>query len=299
MVYFIVLFYKGHMQNEILFVITTANHLPYTRNTVDSLRKTVSYPKLDILVIDDASTDGTEGYCRTNGIRCITKEKPQGLTDSWNRAYGEFEKNPHYRLLFIVNNDILIPEGALEPLIESLGRHIIVGPITSLHGAGHQPLQAMEAYYDCPIDIANPRNYQQVQDWVKSHCTQPEKSLPFINGYFFGMNRKVLAYRLREGILFNPSYTNIHNESELCKRIPEEKVCRTDAFIYHFKGVSFSAYRDEFGNFVIPRNLTWTSATFIRKHPLLFRLFAWPPRTKQLVKRLLLKIGINVSRNGR
>ncbi|NBT59670.1 hypothetical protein EBT16_12885 [bacterium] len=31
------------MQNEILFVITTANHLPYTRNTVDSLRKTVEY----------------------------------------------------------------------------------------------------------------------------------------------------------------------------------------------------------------------------------------------------------------
>lgn len=68
-------------------------------------------------MVDDASEDETVAELRKIEIEVITKNKPQGVTDSWNIAYKKFVEGK-FDILFLANNDKLAPKGSLEPLIE-------------------------------------------------------------------------------------------------------------------------------------------------------------------------------------
>ena len=73
-----------------LLVITTYNQSKYTRLCFESL-KTIE-KDVDVLVVDDCSTDNTVELCKEYGHEVITKPEGMGLTDSWNRGYYEFKQ---------------------------------------------------------------------------------------------------------------------------------------------------------------------------------------------------------------
>ena len=70
---------------------------------------------VDVLVIDDCSTDDTIELCKEYNHEVIVKETGLGLTDSWNKGYVEF-KDRKYDYFILANNDILIPNGAITEL---------------------------------------------------------------------------------------------------------------------------------------------------------------------------------------
>lgn len=74
-----------HEQNDVLFVLTTCNHLKYTIQALETLRR--SADSFDLIVIDDFSIDGTPDYLIKKGYAVITKSAPHGLTHSWNVGY--------------------------------------------------------------------------------------------------------------------------------------------------------------------------------------------------------------------
>ena len=102
--------------SKTLLVITTYNESEYTKLCFDSLKKLDD--EIDILVIDDYSTDNTVDLCKEYGYEVITKDDGMGLTHSWNLGYQEFKENK-YDYLILANNDILIPRGAISELNES------------------------------------------------------------------------------------------------------------------------------------------------------------------------------------
>ena len=99
--------------NSTLLVITTYNQSEYTKLCFDSIKNIED--DVDVLIIDDCSTDDTIELCKEYNYDVIVKEKGLGLTDSWNKGYVEF-KNRKYDYFILANNDILIPNGAITEL---------------------------------------------------------------------------------------------------------------------------------------------------------------------------------------
>lgn len=246
-----------------LLVFTTANQLEYTTKCYDSF----IYHKpesIDVLIVDDASNDGTVEYARKQGIRLIDKPKPLGLTDSWNKAYQVF-KSEGYKNLILANNDLLIPPGAVESVIQGLDDFAIVGALSSKKGVHHQPLQAVDHYFDLnDLNPDDPNTYLEISKHVRNIEKEKDYAeLSHLNGFFFGFNRDVIKYELEGEKLFDPKYVNVRNEDYLCQIVKEKKAVSLNSFIYHFKGVSFKDFHLS-GGYRLERNLTWSEAQNLR-----------------------------------
>lgn len=87
----------------------------------------------------------------------IKKDKPHGLTDSWNIGYRwqlmisliyinalcRIAKAFKYKYIIFSNNDVLVPHGAIDATYKSLQSNALVVPLTTKKGAGHNPKQVL------------------------------------------------------------------------------------------------------------------------------------------------------------
>jgi len=103
------------MKKEIAIVILNYNGKRFLeRFLADVLSK--SCHLADLIVADNASTDGSMEYIRENfpEIQCITFSKNYGFAGGYNKAL----RNLEYRYYLLLNSDIEVSEGWLEPLYE-------------------------------------------------------------------------------------------------------------------------------------------------------------------------------------
>ncbi|MBA7636648.1 hypothetical protein ES703_44269 [subsurface metagenome] len=223
-----------------LFAITTFNQIQYTRGCLNSLNNS-KVRNMDIVIFDDHSRDKTINLDKEYDIKIITKSKGKGLTDSWNMAFRYFD-DYDYDYFFLINNDVLIPAGALEQMIILLENNSLVVPMTTLSGAGDVgKLQSMLNYHNI-TSIKSQNDIQRVQDEIQTeHKLSIE--LPRFNGFFLGMNRNIKEFRFSNEYFFNPKNINVGNDDEFNARIKrkgEKAILCTKAFIYHFKDISFN-----------------------------------------------------------
>jgi len=126
-----------------LVVYTTCNHLDMTIKTIDYLLMTLAKGDgegLDIVIVDDHSVDGTAEYLERKGFLVLAKSSPKGLTHSWNLGY-EFATRWGYSTIIFMNNDVLVPRGAITKVLAEIKQHALVVPLTSHAGRGHTPTQ--------------------------------------------------------------------------------------------------------------------------------------------------------------
>ncbi len=119
---------------KVSIIMLTLNALDYTRQCVDSIRRCTGYPH-EIIFVDNGSADGTRKYLRNlvkenSNYHLISNKKNRGFAGGNNqgakKATGDY-------VLFL-NNDVLVSDGWLESLVESLEleeRIGVVGPITN------------------------------------------------------------------------------------------------------------------------------------------------------------------------
>jgi len=259
-----------------LLVLTTANQLEYTKKTIQSFK--LSAPDfVDLLVIDDHSIDGTPEYCKNNDIQFITKRVSKGVTHSWNIGYSVF-KERNYNYLILANNDILIPFGAIKNFIKVLENHVITSVLCNRSGVPFDIMQAIDYNFDLSDLGCNPEdfeNYQKVQDFLSmKQMTVNYKLVHKVNGFFFGVNRKICEFELDDSNLFNPKLLNVDNEYELCRRVKNDIAVCLNAFIFHYKGISFKDH-DIDSRYNFGRQLTWQVAKKLKENKLkrfLYRL---------------------------
>ena len=125
---------------DTLIIITTCNHIDVSILAAQYLR--YSLKNADLVFIDDNSVDGTSQYLIKKGFFVITKSKPMGLTDSWNRGF-QLGIAMGYSYVIFANNDLLIPEGAVDAIRRELENEALVVPLTTIEGAGHNPMQVI------------------------------------------------------------------------------------------------------------------------------------------------------------
>jgi len=239
-----------------LLAITTFNQIIYTRKCLDYLENS-KVRNMDIVIFDDHSRDETINLDKEYDIKIITKPKGKGLTDSWNIAFKYFD-DYDYDYFFLINNDVLIPNGALEQMLILLKNNSLVVPMTSIYGAGHlRKLQAISTYYN--IIPNNPNDTQKIQNEIQIKDIQSVK-LDLLNGFFFGMNKNIKKIRFSDEYFFNPKNINVGNDDEFNTRLNnngEKVMLCTKAFIYHFKDISFNIkkYKVHRNNFEFYQNV--------------------------------------------
>ena len=231
---------------RILLAITTYNELEITKRCIESAIK--SNINIDILLLDDYSQkECIKELANLYNVFYIGKIKHYGLTHSWNLAYKFFIEN-HYDLLFISNNDLLIPSQTLSILSDELLKSdkLVVVPSSTVTGAGIGKCGIAQGITSIPnIYINNSDNYQNVQNYLSGQKLELRET-DFFNGFFFGLSRNIKVMEITDGVLFDPKRVNICNEIDLYTRIGKiypnhNKILHVkNAFIYHYKAVTIN-----------------------------------------------------------
>lgn len=217
-----------------LLVLTTAGTLGWLKKAISTLRD-----NLDVLVVDDA-TPGNKirNFCLQKGLAFISKTKPKGLTDSWNRAYKFFRENK-YKGCILSNDDVRFSEGFSQGLLDGVDKFTVVGPVSNEPSRyrNFQKSQWLFRYTDLPYE-----NIDNIQRFLeKKYKGSPYIEAVDFNGFCFAFSRGISRYMFSDTELFNPKCVNVGNEVWLVRRIKERggtiAICRT-SYVLHRKGVT-------------------------------------------------------------
>lgn len=219
-----------------LLAITVAGQLKWLKEAISTLQD-----PLDVLVIDDATPGDEIGdFCLQKGVKFITKEKPVGLTDSWNKAYQYFKENG-YKNCILSNDDVRFPAGFSAGLFEGLKEFDLMAPLSNNPGFQwdnvHSPLcQDIRRFVDIE---PNERNVDRVQGIIsKRYRKSPFRQSNFINGFCFAFSSSIGKFTFDKQFLFNPANINTFNEYDLANRINKKGgkigICKT-SYVFHWK----------------------------------------------------------------
>jgi len=105
---------------EVSVIVPVFNQLHFTGSCLQSLVEVGADLRFEIIVVDDASSDGTaEWLKRCEGIRAIHNRRNRGFIGSCNRG----AKSARGRWLVFLNNDTRVTEGWLDALIATFHDH--------------------------------------------------------------------------------------------------------------------------------------------------------------------------------
>lgn len=121
-------FFPQHETPLISIVIPVFNRVAYTAICLNSLLRELDSIATEVIVVDDASTDGTAAYLELcTGIRVIRHITNQGFVQSVND--GAAAARAHY--LYFLNNDTLVTPNWLAPLLRLFQSDPRVGAVGS------------------------------------------------------------------------------------------------------------------------------------------------------------------------
>lgn len=106
-------------------VIPVYNQLDYTRQCLESIARCTE-PPYELIIVDNASTDGTQDFLRDVKATVITNRQNLGCAKAWNQGV----RASHGDVIGILNNDIVVTKGWIEGLLNFMAKadHGIVSP---------------------------------------------------------------------------------------------------------------------------------------------------------------------------
>ncbi len=119
-------------------IVVTYGGLELTRACMESLLSAETWPRLEVLVVDNASGDGTPDYLRALAardarVRCILNAENRGFAAANNQGIAESLGD----VLVLLNNDTVVPPGLIGRLAAHLERDRSIGllcPTTNFCG---------------------------------------------------------------------------------------------------------------------------------------------------------------------
>jgi len=215
-------------------VVVTYNNLELTKACLSSLTELSQYDNLEIIVVDNASQDGTQSYLtqwarESNKRKLILNPDNRGFAAANNQglaiASGEY--------LILLNNDTYVTPGWVRTLLSHLRRDGtigIVGPVTNNIGN------------EAKIDIG----YDDMEEMrsISSSYTRRHMGMnrPLRTAAFFCVMMSKETFR-RVGPLDETFGRGFFEDDDYCRRIEQigmRIVCAEDVFIHHHLSASFN-----------------------------------------------------------
>jgi len=108
----------------VLIIIVTYNKKEYISNLLDSIRD-IDYKNHDIVVIDNASTDGTESHLKENfpDITLIRNRENTGGSGGFNTGLSYAFEKEKYKYYWLLDNDVVVSKDALSALVSVLDKN--------------------------------------------------------------------------------------------------------------------------------------------------------------------------------
>ena len=107
------------MDPAVSIVVPTRGRAAYLEITLDSLRSQQTDVPYELLVADDGAKDATRAVAERLGARVIGQGSARGLNASRNLGVREARAD----LVAFVDDDVLVPPGWLDALVEGAARH--------------------------------------------------------------------------------------------------------------------------------------------------------------------------------
>jgi GT2 family glycosyltransferase/glycosyltransferase involved in cell wall biosynthesis/SAM-dependent methyltransferase len=220
-------------------IVVTYNNLDLTRACLDSIDEHSDYDPLEVIVVDNASTDGTreflsEWVTAIPNRRLILNDENRGFAAANNQglmvASGEY--------LVILNNDTYVTPGWVRTLVKHLQRDKnvgLIGPVTNNIGN------------EAKINI----KYGSMAEMLRASARYTRRhigqTLPINNAAFFCVMMPRDVY-MRTGPLDEAFGRGFFEDDDYCRRIEQLKlriVCAKDVFIHHHLSASFNKLKNQ------------------------------------------------------
>ena len=213
-------------------IIPVHNCVEYTKKCIESIRQNANSDDYEIIVINNASNDETEGYLKSLGVIVINNKENVGVAKAWNQgirtAKGEF--------LFIINNDIIVCKNFIENMINFYEKEKNTGIASPGTKEG-------ELNYDFEIYSEN---------FIKKMKNVKEKGFC---GWFMVIKRD----RFEKVGLFSEEYNiGIGEDTDFyfrLKKLGYESYITGAAFIHHFGSKTIKEIKNKIGDYFEKENI--------------------------------------------
>lgn len=229
-------------------VVVTYNNLSYTRDCLDSLDRFSDWPELEIIVVDNASHDGTpeflEQWAGEGASRqVILNPDNRGFAAANNQGLAQATGD----YLVLLNNDTYVTRGWIRALIAHLRRDPgigMVGPVTNNIG---NEARIESAYRD----MAGMAEF--AADYTTRHAG---RAFDIKNLAFFCVAMPRSTYQ-HIGPLDEAFGIGFFEDDDYCRRVQQAGlrcVCAEDVFIHHQLSASFDALKADQRQALFERN---------------------------------------------
>ena len=214
-------------------VIVTHERRELTRLCLESLFARTEWPRLEVLVVDNGSADGTvallDDFARPRPfVRTIALAENRGFPFACNVGLAEARGD----VVVLLNNDTVLTRGWLAALHRPLAanpRAGLVGPVTNAIaneariGVGYRDLDALPAW---------------ASGWTRAHDGETF-AMPSIAFFCVAIRREACA---EIGPLDERFGLGLFEDGDYCRRARSagwEILCARDAFVHHWQNASF------------------------------------------------------------
>lgn len=229
-------------------VVVAYNNIELTRACLHSLEQYSDYANLEIIVVDNASIDGTPGYLETwqadgDCRKIILNGDNRGFAAANNQglqvATGEY--------LVMLNNDTFVTPGWVATMTRHLRRFStlgMLGPVTNNIGN--------EARIDVLYDSME-QMLEVARDYTHSHagCLTSLRTAAF---FCVMMRREVYE---KVGMLDEAFGVGFFEDDDYCRRVERAGwliACADDVFVHHNLSASFNQLKQEIRQALFEKN---------------------------------------------
>ncbi|MFC5405514.1 glycosyltransferase family 2 protein [Cohnella soli] len=227
---------------KVSIVIPTYNRLDLLQRCVASIRRYTS-ATCEIVVVDNASTDGTPDWCRREGLTLVSLPRNAGFPVACNKGLRVATGDT----LVLLNNDTVATPNWLDNMAAALRSSPevgIVGPVTNFASGSQQvnyPFENLDEFQRiaAEVNVIDPRKWKKVERIV---------------GICFVFRRELME---QIGLLderFSPGH---YEDDDYCLRARLHGysliVCH-DCLIYHEGSASFKQEGQEQQQLLVERN---------------------------------------------
>lgn len=233
---------------RVSIVVVTHDRLDLTRLCLASLLTELAWPCYEIVVVDNASVDGTADYLRqleanTPQLRVLVNTENRGLPAANNQALREVSGD----YIILLNNDAVVTRGSLATLIRHLHRDRALGLVGSVTNDTGNEARIQVGYTDLGDLAAWSRG------WMHDHDGQLF-DIPVLAMFCVAMRRETFQ---RVGFLDERFGIGMFEDDDYTRRVRDagyRVMCARDSYVHHWRRAAFGRMPDDEYQQLLDRN---------------------------------------------